>query len=568
MVALLDDVAVLHHQNDVRLADGREAMGDNEARAALHQAVEGLLDLDLRARVDGGRRLVEDEHRRQAEHDARNAQQLLLPLGQAAAILGDRRVIALRQAANEAVRMRGLCRGDDLLVRCVRLAHDDILADGAGLEPGVLQHHAVGRAQAAARQLADILAAHADAAAVHIVEAHEQIDDRRLAAAGRADDGNTLAGLRGKIKMLDQVLLRDIGERDVLQRDAAVGVRERLRIGGLRGLRRFLDKLEDAVGAGQRILQLRYHAGNFVEGLRILVGIAEEACQLADGDAAVHGAERARHADARIDERVDKARGRIRDGREENGAQRALAQPLVDLVKAALCAFLIAEGLHDLLIADHLVDDAGLLAAGGGLLLEHGVGLAGDKARNEQRHRRDDHDDERDERIHPQHEQQRADDGEHARKELREAHEQAVCELVDIRDHAADDLAVAVRIDVAQGKDLQPRKGIAADIAHGAVGDAVVAGVHDPLRQRRCADEDAHFEQQTGDGGKLHLPRRDDEVDGLPDEDRQIQRHGHGQRGKQQRQDQQQPVFFQIAQQLAHGIFLFHAFCASFGNWE
>lgn len=86
--------------------------------------------------------------------------------------------------------------------------------------------------QAAARQLADILTAHADAAAVHIVEAHEQIDDRRLAAAGRADDGNTLAGLRGKIKMLDQVLLRDIGERDVLQRNAAVGVRERLRIGG------------------------------------------------------------------------------------------------------------------------------------------------------------------------------------------------------------------------------------------------------------------------------------------------------------------------------------------------
>ena len=147
-----------------------------------------------------------------------------------------------------------------------------------------------------------------------------------------------------------------------------------------------------------------------------------------------------------------------------------------DLVKAALCAFLIAEGLHDLLISDHLVDDAGLLTTGGGLLLEHGVGLAGDKARNEQRHRRDDHNDERDNRIHPQHEQQRADNGEHAREELREAHEQAVSKLVDIRDHAADDLAVAVRIDIAQGKDLQPRKGIAADIAHGAVGDAVVAG--------------------------------------------------------------------------------------------
>ena len=46
---------------------------------------EGLLNLQLGARVDGGRRLVENQHRRQAEHHAGDAQQLLLPLRELAA---------------------------------------------------------------------------------------------------------------------------------------------------------------------------------------------------------------------------------------------------------------------------------------------------------------------------------------------------------------------------------------------------------------------------------------------------------------------------------------------------
>src|SRR5690348_125807 len=44
VAALLDDPAVLHHQDPVRVGDRAEAVGDDEARAAGHQRVQAALD--------------------------------------------------------------------------------------------------------------------------------------------------------------------------------------------------------------------------------------------------------------------------------------------------------------------------------------------------------------------------------------------------------------------------------------------------------------------------------------------------------------------------------------------
>ena len=51
MRALLHDVAVAQHQDDVGVADGGEAVRDDEARAAAHELVHGVLDELLGARV-------------------------------------------------------------------------------------------------------------------------------------------------------------------------------------------------------------------------------------------------------------------------------------------------------------------------------------------------------------------------------------------------------------------------------------------------------------------------------------------------------------------------------------
>ena len=80
MRALLDDVAVLHHEDEVRVFDRREAVGTDEARAVLRQCIHGPLRQKFGAGIDGGRCLIEDEHRRKCMHDTRDTKQLLLPL--------------------------------------------------------------------------------------------------------------------------------------------------------------------------------------------------------------------------------------------------------------------------------------------------------------------------------------------------------------------------------------------------------------------------------------------------------------------------------------------------------
>ncbi len=95
MISLLDHLAVLHDENDVRIADGGEAVRDDKARSAEHEPREVFLYLDFRSRIDGRSRLVENEHGRQAEHDASDAQELFLPLREGAPVLADDGIVTV-----------------------------------------------------------------------------------------------------------------------------------------------------------------------------------------------------------------------------------------------------------------------------------------------------------------------------------------------------------------------------------------------------------------------------------------------------------------------------------------
>ena len=58
--AVLDDLAVVNDQNLVGVADGAQAVGDDETGPAGHQAQHGLLDLFLGAGIDAAGRFVQD----------------------------------------------------------------------------------------------------------------------------------------------------------------------------------------------------------------------------------------------------------------------------------------------------------------------------------------------------------------------------------------------------------------------------------------------------------------------------------------------------------------------------
>ena len=64
VVTLFDDVAVLHHQNDIGLTDGGQSVCYDKAGSALHHPGECILYLDFRTGINGGGCLVQNQHGR------------------------------------------------------------------------------------------------------------------------------------------------------------------------------------------------------------------------------------------------------------------------------------------------------------------------------------------------------------------------------------------------------------------------------------------------------------------------------------------------------------------------
>ena len=159
-----------------------------------------------------------------ARNAAGDREQLLLAGADVAALVVDDRVVAVGQRVDETVDVRRPCRLEDLLVGGVEVAEGDVLPDGAAEQPRVLQHHADVRAQLAARASGRCRCRRVVIApAVEFVEAHDQVDERGLAGAGRADDGDGLAGLGDERQVGDQRVVRVVGERHVVELDPPAG---------------------------------------------------------------------------------------------------------------------------------------------------------------------------------------------------------------------------------------------------------------------------------------------------------------------------------------------------------
>ena len=165
MRAVLGDPAVCHDEDLVGVLDGREAVGDGDDRLAARQLGDGLLDEVLVLRVDARGGLVENDDGRVFENGAGDGDALLFATGERAAALADDGVIAVRQRHNEVMAAGLLCRFDHLLLRGVRLAEEDVRADGIVEQIHVLEHHGDVAEQTAAGELAQIVPADADRAA-------------------------------------------------------------------------------------------------------------------------------------------------------------------------------------------------------------------------------------------------------------------------------------------------------------------------------------------------------------------------------------------------------------------
>jgi hypothetical protein len=151
----------------------------------------------------------------------------------------DQRVVAVRQAQDEFVRVRGARGGDDLGARRLGLAVGDVLGDRAEEQEGLLQHQADVLAVFGDRYRTDVHAVDQDRAFGDIVEAADQVDQRALAGTAVADQADHLAGLDDDVDVAGDAA-RPVAEADAAQfdasRDAAAGApdgsaRERWRRG-------------------------------------------------------------------------------------------------------------------------------------------------------------------------------------------------------------------------------------------------------------------------------------------------------------------------------------------------
>ena len=557
MVPLLHDVAVLHDQDHVGLLDGGEAVGHDEGGSSLHEGGEGVLDLQLGTGVDGGGRLVQDEHGGQAKEQAGDAEELLLALGQGASVLADDGLVALGEALDEAVGVGCLGGGDHLLVGGVGSAEGDVVPHGSGGQPGLLQHHAVVLPKGVAGDLTDIKAVHRNASLAHVVEAHEQVDERGLTASRGAYDGHPLTAGERKIQIPYQLLIGGIGEGHVGQGHAPLHVGQGHGIGGVGGLGFRLDQLKEAGGAGHGVLQLGDHTRDLVEGLGVLSRVGEEGRQTAyrKGHATCGGEadQRADEGHARVDEVIDEAGGGVDQGGEEHGLTGRSFQSPVDLLKVAEGFILVGKGHHHLVRADHFIHQRGLLGADLGLLLEQMVGSACDEGRYEQRKGGCHHHPHRHGDVEGEHEAQGTQNGENTRKELGKAHEQTLGDLIGIRNDAADRIAHGALVQIGEGEGLDAGEGIVAETAHHTKGDAVVADIHEPLAESRHGDDDPSLCQQGGKGGKVHLSGGDDEVDGVTRQNGQVEGEGRYDHGQEEGQNEQEAVVPQVAEYLLRG---------------
>ncbi len=94
VIALLDDAAVLEHDQPIHLRDGREPVRDGDHGLAFHQRAEARLDRGFHFAVERRGRFVEDEDRRVLENDARDGDALALAAGELDAALADMGLVA------------------------------------------------------------------------------------------------------------------------------------------------------------------------------------------------------------------------------------------------------------------------------------------------------------------------------------------------------------------------------------------------------------------------------------------------------------------------------------------
>ena len=586
MCALLYDASLLQDDDQVTVPDGGQAVGDHKGRPPLHQLVHTRLDDLLRPGIDGAGRLVKNECRRICDRGARDGEELTLALGEVGPVAGQHGIISLRKAPDKAVRIGELRCTHHFFIRGVELSVPDILPDSVGKQVRILQDDPERPAQIAFFDLVDIDVVVADLTVLNVIEAVDQVCDRRLAGPGGPDEGDLHAGFCMDPDIVQDHLVVPVAEIHAVEGDipfqCLIGRRiTRLVVmlpGPLPGmflclydlpilipftvdqhdiavvrLRFRVHEPENAVCARKRhddAVELHAdlvdrHGKAPVEG--------QEACEGADRETGV-GIDRQDAAHDRADDIVrisELAVDRRDDICECVRPRRALEQLLIEPVKVPDRLLFMAENLDDLFSGHRLLDEAVQLSEV--LLLCHEIpsGYGGHPSRNEQ------HDPDHDERddgqgnTEYQHHGQDTGDRDQAVQKLRQTLTHHLTQGIDIVRVDGHDIPVCMGVEILDRQALHVFKELRTQAPHRPLGDKshrarLCIGGGDPDRIEAC---DAQHRLHQRGKIRVRLPlfhlvhhRRDVGVDQCTREHRPLDIGQNGDHDADCHQDQVQSV--------------------------
>ena len=249
-------------------------MGDDDHRqfaVAARQSPQRFVDFLLRAAVQGRGGFVEEQHLRFLVEGAGNADALLLPAGQAAAIFAQRRVQALGQGVGPFLQLHLLQHVRHLVAVGRQMAQRHVVGQRTFDDEyllGNIAHQLVPCVAVAGGQLA---AVDADAAFGGREETQQEVEQRGLARTAGAPHPDAFAPTDFEVQAVEQQAAVRKGKAQVLQADAPLEGKSLGRVSGF-----FRIRVGNAVGhhgnGVRSVLQRRptvqdaAHGGNQTEG--------------------------------------------------------------------------------------------------------------------------------------------------------------------------------------------------------------------------------------------------------------------------------------------------------------
>ncbi len=170
-------------------------------------------------------------------------------------MLAHRGAVALRQRADEVVRIGRLRGGDHVGVLCAGTRVGDVLGDGRREQHRLLEHDRELVAEIGEPVFAEIDAVEQDLAARRVVEARQEAHERRLSGSGRAGDPEARPGCDLERDVVEDAMRGLVGERDVSEGDRAGRAHERARARWIDEVRRLVEERVDALRARERGLE-------------------------------------------------------------------------------------------------------------------------------------------------------------------------------------------------------------------------------------------------------------------------------------------------------------------------